>query len=310
MRAPSAIMGAVVDHLQMTRRPELRRPVLVAAFRGWNDAGDAASGAALELRRLFRAERFADIDPEEFFDFQVNRPHVRWEGDRRVLEWPETTFAAAKLPEAERDVVVLVGSEPNNRWRTFTETILQLALDIGVSRVVLLGALQVDVPHSRPVPLTGSGSTTALEARFDLRRSGYEGPTGIVGVLHQACVAAGIEAVSLWAGVPHYLAGTSYLPGVLALSERALGVLEVERSLDRLARDAAAQKDDIAEVVAEDEDLAAYVEELEERADEDDDGELGDVVDVEERALPHPPVSGEELAAELERYLRDHHPEG
>jgi proteasome assembly chaperone (PAC2) family protein len=281
-----------------SRPPALRRPVLVAAFEGWNDAGEAATGAADAVRRATQATEFASIDSEEFFDFQATRPIVRLaEGGARELEWPSNEFAWARLPGADRDVVILTGTEPNLRWRTFTDGVVELARELGVELVVTLGALQVDSPHTRPVPVTGSASDRRLIERFSLRRSTYEGPTGITGVLHHVCAEAGLDAVSLWAGIPHYLAATVYLAGALALVDRFTRLLGADIALDDLARDAAEQRDDVAAFVAEDEDLAEYVTELERRYVEDQEVTL--------EQLPAPTVTGDELAAELERFLRD-----
>ncbi len=281
--------------------PSLRRPVLVAAFRGWNDAGDAASGTVGLLCDRLEAEEFADIDAEDYFDFQATRPTVSRVDGVRQIEWPENRFAWARLAGTDRDVVLLDGTEPNLRWRTFAAGIADVAVALGVELVVTLGALQVDVPHTRPVPVTGSASDPRLAARLGLVRSTYEGPTGMTGVLHHACVEAGLDAVSLWAGVPHYLSGTPFLTATLALTERVLRLLGAEVALDALARDAAAQADDIGALLAEDEDLAEYVAELEERfarARERGTTASGD-------GLPAATMSGDELAAELERYLRD-----
>ncbi|CAN5149533.1 PAC2 family protein [soil metagenome] len=288
-------MTSVRRYLDM---PEgLSQPTLFAAFDGWNDAGEAATGALEALGKLFGARRFADLDPEEFFDFQVNRPLVRWDGDTRAIEWPSNIFSYARL-DGPRDAVLLLGREPNMRWRTFTESILDLARGLGVTRVVTIGALQVDVPHTRPVPLTGSSTDVDVAETHGLRRSSYEGPTGIVGVLHQAAADAGFEAVTLWVGVPHYLAGTAYTKASLAIAQRALRLLEVEADLSELSDEADAQLSDIADLVDDDSELAEYVSELEERADTDP-----DPLDTDQ--LPTPPVSGEQLAADFERYLQD-----
>jgi proteasome assembly chaperone (PAC2) family protein len=275
--------------------PPLRRPVLVAAFEGWNDAGEAASGAVTVLARQLGATTFAELDAEELFDFQATRPHVSVEGERRTIQWPENRLAWARPGAGGRDVIILQGTEPNLRWGAFTRSIVDLVQELGVDTVLTLGALQVDVPHTRAVPVSGSATTDLLRRRAAVRVSTYEGPTGITGVLHSACVDAGMEAVSMWAGVPHYLAGTPYVAAALTLVERVGRLLGLELDLDDLARDAAAQRDDIAELVAEDDDLADYVGELETRFDE-----RGDDVDLSARL-----VSGDELAAELERYLRD-----
>lgn len=276
---------------------DLSQPTLFAAFEGWNDAGEAATGALEALADAVDADEVADIDPEDFYDFQVNRPIVRWEDGARELEWPANTIAVARMP-GPRDVVLVQGREPNTRWRTFTECILEVARELGVTRVVTLGALQVDVPHTRPVPLTGSATDLDVAAAHGLRQSSYEGPTGIVGVLHQAAADAGFEAVSLWVGVPHYLAGTTYTKASLALAQRAAALLESDIDLDDLVAESDAQLADVDDLVADDTELAEYVTELEQRADTEP-----DPLDTDQ--LPRPPVSGEELAAEFERYLRD-----
>jgi proteasome assembly chaperone (PAC2) family protein len=278
----------------LERPPELRKPVLLAAFQGWNDAGEAASGAIDVLARELKAHPFAEVDPEEFFDFQVSRPRVRnVGGGQRVIDWPSNRFSWAALPGGNRHVVLLAGTEPNLRWRTFTRAVVQLAKDLGVEALVTLGALQVDVPHTRPVPVTGSATDAAVAAQLGLRRSTYEGPTGITGILNQVASEHGLRSMSMWAGVPHYLSGTTYLPGALALAERVTRLLNIDVPLGRLARDAVAQRDEIAELVADDDDLAEYVTELEQRTD-DDTGEL-----------TQGPVDPDELVAEVERFLRD-----
>jgi proteasome assembly chaperone (PAC2) family protein len=285
-----------VDVVTFQRRPPaLQRPVLVAAFQGWNDAGESASGATAVLQRELSATPFARIDPEEFFDFQATRPTVSFVDGRRHIDWPENAFSWATLPGSRHDLVLLSGTEPNLRWGSFTRGITDLVPELGIELVLTLGALQIDVPHSRPVPITGNASDVELAERLGLRRSTYEGPTGITGVLHHACAAAGVPAASLWAGVPHYLAATPYLAGALALAERVTALLDAQLSLADLAGEAASQRDEIAALVAEDDELAQYVAELERRAAEG----LGE-------DLPSTPVSGEELAAELERYLREH----
>lgn len=273
--------------------PTLHRPVLVAAFEGWNDAGEAASRAVKQLRSTLRARAFARIEAEEFFDFQLARPAVRLTGGGRVIDWPRTSISSADLPGSGRQAVLLEGVEPNLRWRTFSSTVVALAQRLGVEMVLTVGALQTDTPHTRPVPLTASSPDAALASRLSLQASTYQGPTGIVGVLHDAFTTAGVPAISLWAGVPHYLAGTTYLPAALRLADEAARLLSADIPLGELASEAASQADDIAVLVAEDDDLAEYVSELEERA--PGSGE----------ELPSPTVSGEELAAELERFLRD-----
>src|SRR5919206_5098028 len=199
----------VAEHLRIERRPELRRPVLVAAFRGWNDGAQGASLAASFLAQAWEARRFADIDPEEFFDFQATRPHVALEdGVTRKIEWPETVFYHARIAATERDAVLLLGIEPNLRWRTFAGEVVRLASDLGVELVVTLGALLADVPHTRPSPVTGSATDPKLVEEMGLSHSRYEGPTGIVGVVHDACRRADMASVSFWAAVPHYVSLT------------------------------------------------------------------------------------------------------
>jgi proteasome assembly chaperone (PAC2) family protein len=285
-----------VDVVRVSRNPpNLRSPVLVAAFEGWNDAGESASGAAGVLARRFEATAFASIDPEEFFDFQANRPRVRSARGRRRIEWPSNRFAWASADGSVHDLVLLQGTEPNLRWRTFGEAIADLAEELGVRLVVTLGALQVDVPHTRAVPVSGGATSEALREVAGVRPSSYEGPTGITGVLNHMCADRGMEAVSLWAGVPHYLAGTPYIAGALALVERVVPLLGATVDLGLLATDAREQRGEISQLVAEDEDLSQYVAELEERFDEEP-----EVIE-----MPGRPVSGDEIAAEFERYLRD-----
>jgi proteasome assembly chaperone (PAC2) family protein len=277
-------MGAV----RWVAEPRLRRPVMLAAFAGWNDAGDAASSAARYLRDRWQARAFATIDPEEFFDFTTTRPEVRLvDGVTREIVWPTNEFSAA-APGGDHDVVVLLGVEPQLRWRTFCEEVLGVARRLGVELVVTLGALLADVAHTRPVQVTGAAADPAMAARLGLQRSRYEGPTGIVGVLHDACRQAGVPSASLWAAVPHYVAGTPSPKAALALVQRAGALVGTPVAATDLEIAAAAYERQVSEVVASDEEVAAYVRELEEAASEDD--------------LP----SGEALAAELERFLREH----
>ena len=203
--------SATVDRMQplrWERRPDgLRAPALVCAFKGWNDAGEAATSALTFMGAGFDATRFALIDPEEFVDFQSTRPSVRMvDGLTRKIEWPEFEFYEARIPRAPRDLILLSGPEPAMRWRTFCEKVIELAEAIGVQMVVTMGALLADVPHTRPVSITGMASDQGLIDRLSLQPPTYEGPTGIVGVLHAACADAGMPSASLWAAVPHYVA--------------------------------------------------------------------------------------------------------
>jgi proteasome assembly chaperone (PAC2) family protein len=293
----------VADELRIAERPEFRNPVLVTAFRGWNDGGQGASLAAGYLAKTWGASRFADIDPEEFYDFQVSRPHVSLvEGVTRKLEWPENAFYHAHVPEIERDVVLLLGIEPNTRWRRFTEVIVGLSLDLQIELVVSLGSLLADVPHTRPSPVTGSATEERLIEEYGLQGSRYEGPTGIVGVLHDACRNAGLASVSLWAAVPHYVSLAPSPRAALALCQRLADLLGTSVEAEELEQAVDAYSEQVTEAVAADPDTQAYVEQLEQRADE-----LGPQFDV---------PSGDTIAAELTRYLRereeegDGHPEG
>jgi proteasome assembly chaperone (PAC2) family protein len=274
---------------------------MVAAFRGWNDAGDAASFAAQHLGRSWRAERIASIDPEEFFDFQAVRPQVRLvDGITRKISWPANEFWVAHPPEASRDALILVGTEPNTRWRTFAGLVAAVAQHHEVQMVITLGALLADVPHSRPVQITGTAADAELVDRLGLRRSRYEGPTGIVGVLHDSFATSGIASASLWAAVPHYLAVTPNPKAALALVEKTVELVGLSAPVDDLARATAVYEQQVSEMVAGDEDVQAYVKLLEERADER----------AREEIDPAQLPSGDALAAELERFLRDRNQDG
>jgi proteasome assembly chaperone (PAC2) family protein len=281
--------------LRIYERPTLERPVLIGAFRGWNDGGQAATLAAGYLARLWEARKFADIDPELFVDFQATRPMVSLEeGRTRRIDWPENAFFRARIPAANRDAVLLVGVEPNYRWRTFTELVADLSRDLGVELVVTLGALLADVPHTRPAPVTGAATDLQLVEELGLQLSRYEGPTGIVGVLLDACRRAAIPSVSLWAAVPHYVQLAPSPRAARALCERLADVLGIEIDVSELE---AAENEYVAQVtqaVSTDADMASYVEELEHRADS------LDLLD-ESGDLP----SGEALAAEIARFLRE-----
>ena len=279
------------NELRVVHRPRLERPVLVAAFRGWNDGGQGASLAGGYLAREWQAERFADIDPESFYDFQATRPLVSLEeGETRKIEWPENAFYFARPRELGRDAILLLGIEPNVRWRTFTTLIVDFAKELGVEMVVTLGALLADVPHTRPSPVTGSATDRELVERLGLSTSRYEGPTGVVGVLHDACNKAGIPSVSLWAAVPHYVQLTPSPRAAQALCERLATLLGGKIDVSELRRAGRGYVEQVSEAVAADAETQAYVEELEQRS---------DTIDASE--LP----SGDALAAELTQFLRD-----
>jgi proteasome assembly chaperone (PAC2) family protein len=277
--------------LRMLQQPTLVRPVLIASFRGWNDGAQGATLAAGYLAKTWDAERFADIDPEAFFDFQATRPHVSLvDGFTRRIQWPENAFYHSRVEGLEQDAVLLLGVEPNLRWRAFTRLITDLAKELGVELVVTLGSLLADVPHSRPAPVTGSASDPDLVERLGLQASRYEGPTGIVGVLHDGCRRAGIPSVSLWAAVPHYVSLTPSPRAAVALCERLGDLLGTDIDTAELDEAVKGYVEQVSEAVAADSDTAAYVEELEQRADALDPSEL---------------PSGDALAAELTRYLRE-----
>jgi proteasome assembly chaperone (PAC2) family protein len=280
--------------LRVHRRPELTRPVLIAAFRGWNDGAQAASLAAGYLAKTWEAERFADLDPENFFDFQATRPHVSLEdGVTRRIDWPETAFYHARPDGLDRDVVLLLGIEPSLRWRTFTELLIGLVRELEVEMMITLGALLADVPHTRPSPVTGSASDPELVRQLGLSSSRYEGPTGIVGVLHDACRQVDSPSASLWAAVPHYVSLTPSPRAAVALCERLGSLIGFEIDVDELEEAAQSYEEQVSEAVASDEETASYVEELERRVDS--------LEEEEEGELP----SGDALAAELTRFLRE-----
>src|SRR5919201_5006841 len=281
-----------MDELRMAERPSLRRPLLIAAFRGWNDGGQGASLAGGYLARVWGGARFAEIDPENFYDFQATRPHVALvEGVTRRIEWPENAFYHAQIPGLGRQAVNLLGVEPNVRWRTFGELVVRLAREIGVEMVVTLGSLLADVPHTRPAPVTASAGDPRLIEELGLEPSRYEGPTGIVGVLHDACTRDGLPSLSLWAAVPHYVSLAPSPRAALALCQRLRELLGADIDTSELAEAVDAYNEQVSEAVAADAETQAYVEELEQRS------------DVLEQAEELP--SGDSLAAELTRFLRE-----
>ena len=282
-----------MSELNGSQRPELRRPVLIAAFRGWNDGGQGASLGAAYLAKQWGAARFADIEPESFFDFQAVRPHVTLvDGETRQVEWPDNGFFHASIPGADRDAVLLLGIEPNLRWRTFAGLVLELAQDLGVEMLVTFGSLLADVPHTRPAPVTAAATDPALVAELGLEASRYEGPTGIVGIVHDQCREAGIASVSLWAAVPHYVSLAPSPRAALALVRRFGELMSVDVDLHELETAAEEYAEQVSEAVSTDAETAAYVEELEQRV---------DALAPEGDDIP----SGESLAAELSRFLRE-----
>ena len=281
-----------MSELNVAFRPRLRRPVLIAAFRGWNDGGQGASLGAAYLAKQWEAARFADIEPENFFDFQSVRPHVSLvEGEMRKIDWPDNAFFHASIPGADRDAILLLGIEPNLRWRTFSGLVLDLAQELGVELLVTLGSLLADVPHTRPAPVTGAATDLALVEELGVEPSRYEGPTGIVGVVHDACRQANVPSVSLWAAVPHYVSLAPSPRAALALVRRLGELLRVDIDVAELEQASDEYSDQVSEAVSTDAETAAYVEELERR------------VDMLEAADDLP--SGDTLAAELTRFLRE-----
>src|SRR5450755_3490592 len=275
-------------------RPDgLRAPAMICAFTGWNDAGDAASSALSFLGSSLGATRFAQIDPEEFYDFQTVRPNVKLvDGETREIVWPAVELFVARVPRAPRDLVLLGGPEPSMRWRTFTTLITDLAEALGVQMVVSLGALLADVPHSLPVHISGSASDPALTERLGLHPTGYEGPTGIVGVLHASCAARGIPSASLWASVPHYVAAAPNPKAALALVRKLEGLVGVAVDGSELEAAATDYERQVGLAVQSDPDVQAFVERLEQIA-QDERGE-------ETEDIP----SGDRLAREFQRFLR------
>lgn len=279
-------LGGVIE---LEDVPDLVDPIVIAAFEGWNDAADAASSVVDHLMTVWDARTVGALDPEDFYDFQVNRPVVGTDqhGHRR-LTWPTTRIAVASPPELDRDVILVRGIEPNMRWRQFCAEILAACDDLGGSLVVTLGALLADTPHTRPIPVTGTATEPDLVDRLKLEQSTYEGPTGIVGVFQDACVRLDIPAVSYWAAVPHYVAQPPCPKATLALLGQLEDLFEASIPLGDLPEDARAWERGVDELAEEDEDVADYVRALEETRDTTD--------------LPE--ATGEAIAREFERYLK------
>lgn len=276
-------------------RPQVSRPVVVCAFAGWNDGGESATTAAKHLKDQWVARRFAGLDPEEFYDFQVNRPTVRLQaGLTRRLDWPRNDFFLAR--PGQRDVILVIGVEPNVRWRTYCQTVLQIAHDLGADLLVTLGAFLADVPHTAPAPVSVSSTDAEWLARPGVEPARYEGPTGIVGVLQDSAAKVGLTSVSLWGAAPHYLPSETNPKVALALLEALRDVIGLEVDSRDMARVATGWQRRVDEEVAEDAELADYVRRLEEAGAAS--GDLGTV------------PSGDDLAAELERFLRDQGADG
>ncbi len=275
--------------IEIDDAPDLIDPIVIAAFEGWNDAGDASSGVVDHLIDVWSARIVGAIDPEDFYDFQVNRPVVGSdENGHRRITWPGTQIAVASPPDLDRDVILVRGLEPNMRWRQFCAELLAACDELGGELVITLGALLADTPHTRPIPVTGTATEPELVDRLKLEQSSYEGPTGIVGIFQDACMRLDIPAVSYWAAVPHYVAQPPCPKATLALLGQIEDLLEVSIPLGELAEDARAWERGVDELAQEDEDIADYVRALE---------ETRDTADL-------PEATGEAIAREFERYLK------
>lgn len=292
-----------MDHVRWLAQPNLHRPTIIAAFTGWNDAGDAASNSVRHLIEAWKAQPLAEIDPEEFTDFATIRPHVRLDsGMTRSIVWPTVGLWSASTPGG--DVILLLGPEPSLRWRLFGEQVMAVAARFEATMLLTLGALLADVPHSRPVQLMGTATEQTMIDRFDLQRSRYEGPTGIVGVLHDAASHTDLSSASLWAAVPAYASQVPSPKAALALVARTCEMLGCPAPTGRLVAEAGEYDARVSAFVGDDEDLIGYVSRLESLADS---GELDDEDDEADtsQAGDDSPLNGDELMAEVERFLRD-----
>jgi proteasome assembly chaperone (PAC2) family protein len=294
-----AVSGKITlrfNPMEIHQIPALRNPVMVVAFSGWSDAGEAATGAVEHLLSAWQnepndvvPELVADIDSEDYYDFQVNRPHIFVDDSQiRNISWPTTEIYALVLPNYERDLVVVKGTEPSLRWKSFSRELLDLADDLETSLVITLGALLADVPHTRPIGVSGSGAHPDIAARLGVETSRYEGPTGILGVLGDGCLRRGIDAISLWAAIPHYASGSPSPKATLSLINALEDFLEVTIPSADLPEAAEEWEKDVNDMAKEDTDVAEYVKALEDSKD----------------AAELPEVSGDSIAKEFERYLR------
>jgi len=288
----------------------LRRPIIIMAFSGWNDAAESATTAARYLSQLWSSHPFASIEPEEFYHFGLSRPYVRFKpGSRteREIVWPATEFSLSQLSQLERDIVVGVAIEPHLKWRTYCAAVLELARRCRASLVLTLGALLAEVAHTKPIRVVGSSYDPELSARLGLRPTRYEGPTGIVGVLNTLCREAGVPTASLWANVPHYVSGIENPRAALALVARVLSLLNTEADLTDL-REAAEQFDqNLSSIVAQNAKIADYVRKLERRGADEEDEPVAPTEATETRDELPPSA---DLVAEIEQFLRQQRPEG
>lgn len=282
--------------MEIHQIPLLRNPVMIVAFSGWNDAAEAASGAVEHLLSGWRdksddvlPELIAQVESEDFYDFQVNRPQVSIdESQIRSITWPSTQVFGLAVPSMPRDLVIVTGVEPSMRWKSFTSDLLDLADDLEVSLVVTLGSLLADTPHTRPITVSGTGAHPSIADRLGVSVSKYEGPTGILGIIQDACMRRGVDAISLWAAVPHYAASSPSPKATLALVNTLEEFLDVSIPLSDLPERADIWEKEVNDLAAEDSEVADYVKALEESKD----------------AAELPEVSGDSIAKEFERYLR------
>jgi proteasome assembly chaperone (PAC2) family protein len=288
--------------VEILKIPALRSPVMLIAFSGWNDAADAATGAtshilgawtdgihAVDEQTGVVPELIAEVDPEDFYDFQVNRPMVNMDDSHlRTLTWPGTQVFGLQMPELDFDFVIVRGVEPSMKWKTFTQDLIDLAEDLDISMIVTLGSMLADAPHSRPITVTCSGAHPEIANRLGVEVSKYEGPTGILGVIADACLRRGLDAVSLWAAIPHYASNSPSPKATLALVNALEDLLEITLPQGELPTQSLEWESEVDELAREDSDVADYVKALEESKDS---ALLSD-------------VSGDEIARELERFLR------
>jgi predicted ATP-grasp superfamily ATP-dependent carboligase len=274
--------------IELTDVPELRDPIMIAAFEGWNDAGEAATAVIQHLTEVWNAEIVAAIDPEDYYDFQVSRPRVVLDDGKRRISWPTTRILLATSTSLNRDVILVQGIEPSIRWRSFTIELLEFAQQVGVTTFVTLGALVADVPHTRPLPVSATSQHEDVVHRFDLEASKYEGPTGIVGVLADAASQADLPSLSCWVAVPHYAGGTPSPKATLGLISKLEELFDMSIPRGDLPDQARAWEHGVDELAESDDEVAEYIHSLE---------QAQDTVDL-------PEASGDAIAREFERYLR------
>ena len=295
-----------MSNLEIEERPQLNRPLLIAAWSGWNDAGESATGALRFMLRRWRSKAIAHIDPETFYDFTQARPRVRLEGGERVLDWPKNEFSPHKREGADRDLIVMLGIEPHLAWNAYGDAVMEFCQSFGVETVVTLGALLAEVSHTRPINVSGSSEDPELRELLDLpapRPPGYQGPTGIVGVLNNRLRDAGLKTASMWANVPHYVNASPNPKGALALLEQLNSSLRLELSLHDLEVFAARFDAQVGAEIAKNPEMAEYARRIEEQED----------AEADETAAEAPPAElpdAQDMVDELERFLREQRDSG